>query len=53
MLPFLLHVGVRPATWSGLMRLGKNSAIAAQRLAETIYDWIDERAYVRRANGDF
>ena len=53
MLPFLLHVAVRPTAWSGLIRLGKNSAIAARGLAEAIYDWIDERAYARRANGDF
>jgi adenosylhomocysteine nucleosidase len=53
MLPFLLHVAVRPFTWSGLARLGKNSALAARGLAEAIYDWIDERAYARRANGDF
>jgi adenosylhomocysteine nucleosidase len=53
LIPFLRHVAMRPATWMGLIALGRNSSKAACNLAGAVYDWIDERASVRKANGDF
>jgi adenosylhomocysteine nucleosidase len=53
MLPFLLHVAIRPWTWVGLAKLGKNSSRAADNLASAIYNWMDERAYARRGNGGY
>jgi adenosylhomocysteine nucleosidase len=53
MLPFLVHVAIRPASWPALARLGRNSAAAAKNLAEALYNWLDERAYSRRDNGDY
>jgi adenosylhomocysteine nucleosidase len=53
MLPFLFHLAIRPALWPALASLGRHSAAAAKNLAEALYDWLDERAYSRRANGDY
>lgn len=53
MLPFLAHVAVRPSSWAAVARLGRHSATAAKNLAEALYDWLDESAYVRRATGDY
>jgi adenosylhomocysteine nucleosidase len=53
MLPFLAHVAARPGSWPAVARLGRHSATAAKNLAEALYDWLDERAYVRRATGDY
>jgi adenosylhomocysteine nucleosidase len=50
---FLLHIAVRPSYWSSLLKLGRHSASGAKNLAESIYDWIDERAYARQATGDY
>jgi adenosylhomocysteine nucleosidase len=44
---FLLHIAVRPWTWFSVMRLGRNSRRAAENLATAIYDWLDDREYVR------
>ena len=41
MLPFLLHIALRPASWAGLAKLGRNSNAAAKNLAKTIYAWLD------------
>jgi len=42
MAPFLAHVAVRPRSWAGLMRLGRNSDLAAQHLADAIRAWLNE-----------
>ena len=39
---------LRPSTWPGLISLAQSSKAAAANLAESIYDWIDDRAYVRK-----
>jgi adenosylhomocysteine nucleosidase len=50
---FLAHVAVRPAMWASLLRLGRHSSKAAENLAESLYDWLDERAYIRStSDGD-
>jgi len=53
MLPFLAHVAVRPSSWPAMAKLGKHSAAAAKNLAEALYDWLDESAAIRIANGDY
>jgi adenosylhomocysteine nucleosidase len=53
MLPFLAYVAIRPDSWKGLATLGKHSTAAAKNLAEGLYDWLDERAYVRKSVGDY
>jgi adenosylhomocysteine nucleosidase len=53
MLPFLVHVAVRPGSWSGLMKLGRHSSAAAKNLAEALYEWLDPSGSVRRSNGDY
>jgi len=42
MAPFLAHVAVRPRSWAGLARLGRNSDLAAQHLADVIRAWLNE-----------
>jgi adenosylhomocysteine nucleosidase len=53
MLPFLAHVGVRPGSWSGLMKLGRHSSAAARNLAEALYEWLDESGSGRRSSDDY
>lgn len=50
---FLLHVSVRPRLWKGLVDLGRNSGKAARALSDEIYEWLDERAYIRSSVGDY
>ncbi|HEY5329948.1 MAG TPA: nucleoside phosphorylase [Acidobacteriaceae bacterium] len=45
---FLAHVAVRPPMWGSLLRLGRHSSKAAENLAESLYDWLDERGYSRK-----
>jgi adenosylhomocysteine nucleosidase len=51
MFPFLAHVAVRPASWQGLIKLGRHSSAAAGNLAEALYFWLDESGAVRRSTG--
>jgi adenosylhomocysteine nucleosidase len=53
MLPFLLNLSTRPSSWAPLAKLGKHSAAAAKNLAESLYDWLDERTYIRQELGDY
>ncbi|MEO6804495.1 MAG: hypothetical protein ABI197_14780 [Granulicella sp.] len=41
MMPFLAHVASRPRSWSGLIKLGRYSDLAAQHLAEAIDAWLE------------
>ncbi|HEY0263653.1 MAG TPA: phosphorylase [Granulicella sp.] len=41
MMPFLAHTVVRPASWPGLIRLGRNSSLAARHLAQAIQQWLE------------
>lgn len=43
LLPFLAHVATRPRYWSPLMRLGRNSAKAAEALAITIRKFLQTK----------
>ena len=49
---FIAHSALRPQLWPGLIELGRNSKKAAENLAESIYEWVDERAYIRREESD-
>jgi adenosylhomocysteine nucleosidase len=44
MMPFLAHVAARPASWQGLMKLGRHSNLAARHLAEAIQMWLEADA---------
>jgi nucleoside phosphorylase len=48
---FVLFALVRPWYWPRLMRMGENSKKAAQGIAESLFDFLDERAYIRKRNG--
>lgn len=47
---FVRHIAVRPWTWISVVRLGRNSKRAAANLATAIYDFLDDREYVRPRN---
>jgi adenosylhomocysteine nucleosidase len=47
LVPLIAHVIIRPWTWLPLIRLGRDSSRAAEKLAEGLYDWLDERGYAR------
>ncbi|MGB8259564.1 MAG: nucleoside phosphorylase [Terracidiphilus sp.] len=42
---------LRPALWPRLVRMGENSRRAARGIAESLLDFLDERAYIRTRNG--
>lgn len=48
LVPLIAYVVVRPWTWLPLIRLGRDSSKACKKLAEGLYDWLDERGYARR-----
>ena len=47
MMPFLAHVAVHPASWGPLMRLGRNSGLAAKRLGETVNRFLLDKDWAR------
>jgi adenosylhomocysteine nucleosidase len=49
MLPFLAHVALRPQYWGSLIQLGKTSSVAANALAATIENFLEEKN-VERTN---
>jgi len=48
---FVLFALLRPWHWPRLTRMGENSRKAAQSMAESLLDFLDERAYIRNRNG--
>jgi adenosylhomocysteine nucleosidase len=48
---FILFALVRPCYWLALARMGENSRKAAESIKESILDFLDERAYIRKRNG--
>jgi adenosylhomocysteine nucleosidase len=48
---FLVSRLLRPWQWPALMRMGENSRKAAQGIAESLLDVLDERGRLRRRNG--
>jgi adenosylhomocysteine nucleosidase len=48
---FIAFVLLRPWYWRGLARMGENSRKAAQGIAETLLDILDNRGEIRERNG--
>jgi adenosylhomocysteine nucleosidase len=48
---FVLFAVLRPWYWPALMRMGENSKRAAQGMAESLLDFLDERGHIRKRNG--
>ncbi len=48
---FILFVLPRPWHWLALMRMGENSKRAAQGIAASLLDFLDERGHIRKRNG--
>jgi adenosylhomocysteine nucleosidase len=44
---FIAFVLLRPRYWSALMRMGENSKRAAQSIAASLLDFLEESSYVR------
>lgn len=47
LLPFLCSVALRPGSWRPLLNLGRNSGIAAKRLAEAIHIFLRDKDWAR------
>jgi adenosylhomocysteine nucleosidase len=47
---FILFALVRPWHWLALARMGENSRVAAEAIKESILDFLDERATIRKRN---
>jgi adenosylhomocysteine nucleosidase len=48
---FTLFALLRPWRWPALIRMGENSKKAAQNIAESLLDILDERGDIRKRNG--
>jgi len=48
---FILFAVLRPWYWPALTRMGENSNRAAQGIAESLLDFLDERGHIRKRNG--
>jgi len=49
---FIVFCVLRPWYWPSLMRMGENSRKAAQGIRESLLDFLDERGYISKRNGD-
>jgi len=50
-LRLILFALFRPVYWPALLRMGENSRKAAQKIAESLVDFLDERGHTRERNG--
>jgi adenosylhomocysteine nucleosidase len=48
---FIVFALLRPWHWPALVRMGENSKKAAQNIAESLLDILDEQGQIRRLNG--
>ncbi|MGA9668647.1 MAG: nucleoside phosphorylase [Terracidiphilus sp.] len=48
---FILYALIRPQYWPALVRMRENSREAAERMAESLLDLLDERGAIRKQNG--
>jgi adenosylhomocysteine nucleosidase len=48
---FVLFAILRPWHWPALMRMGENSRRAAQSIAGSLLDFLDEQGHIRKRNG--
>lgn len=49
--PFLLFAAFRPWYWPAILKMGENSKKAAQGIAASLHDFLDERGHIRKPNG--
>jgi adenosylhomocysteine nucleosidase len=52
MVPFLLHLGLRPKYWGPVMELGRNSAKAARAMRDLILEFLQEKNVERIRTGN-
>lgn len=48
---FVLFAALRPWYWPALLRMGENSRKAAQNIAQSLFEFLDERGQVKKRNG--
>jgi adenosylhomocysteine nucleosidase len=48
---FTLYALSRPWHWPGLIKIGENSKRAAQSIAVSLLELLDERGHIRKLNG--
>jgi hypothetical protein len=48
---FILYALLRPRYWPALVRMGENSRKAAERIAESLLEILDERGAIRKQDG--
>lgn len=48
---FILFAILRPRYWPALIKMGENSRKAANSIAETLLDFLDDRGHIRKRNG--
>jgi adenosylhomocysteine nucleosidase len=48
---FILFAALRPWYWPALVRMGENSRKAAQNIAQSLLDFLDERGHIGIRNG--
>ncbi len=48
---FILFAMIRPWYWPALVRMGENSRKAAQNIAQSLFDLLDEQGQIRKRNG--
>ena len=48
---FILFAALRPWYWPALLRMGENSRKAAQNIAQSLFEFLDERGQVKKRNG--
>jgi len=51
LLPLILFTLFRPIYWPALIRMGENSKMASQKIAECLHNFLDERGHTREQNG--
>jgi adenosylhomocysteine nucleosidase len=47
----VLFAAIRPWYWPALLRMGENSRKAAQNIAQSLFEFLDERGHIRKRNG--
>jgi adenosylhomocysteine nucleosidase len=48
---FVLFAMLRPWYWPALLRMGENSRKAAQNIAQSLFEFLDERGHIKKRNG--
>lgn len=50
--PFIVFAALRPWYWPALVRMGENSRKAAQSIAQSLFEFLDDRGHIRNQNGN-